>query len=97
MLSPAQTSVLRKLPEISILFIISMCNSAYRLCNLRTGLTRMDGYLHAPAALPLKQAHIIQQQAGWVPEPVWTIWEKGKPARRLGAVLTVSTKSFHVF
>jgi hypothetical protein len=33
----------------------------------------MNGQLHAPAASP--PVH-IEYEAGWAPEPVWTIWRR---------------------
>jgi hypothetical protein len=34
------------------------------------------GHIHAPSALPKAKEHpaSIEQEAGWAPEPVWTMW-----------------------
>jgi hypothetical protein len=36
------------------------------------------GRLHAPAALPRGEvaAVSIEEEAGWTPEPIWTLWRK---------------------
>jgi hypothetical protein len=40
----------------------------------------VSGQLHAPAALPPGKVHPppIGQEAGWAPEPVWTLWRREK-------------------
>ena len=41
---------------------------------------KVDGYLHAPAALPPRKARPVARgrDTGWVSEPVWTLWRKHK-------------------
>jgi hypothetical protein len=37
----------------------------------------MSGQLHAPVSLP-PWKEPIEEEAGWAPEPVWTLWRRGK-------------------
>ena len=44
-----------------------------------------SGELHAPAALSLVEATVlVEREAGWAPEPVWTVWEKGQSPAHAG-------------
>jgi hypothetical protein len=40
----------------------------------------LSGRIHAPAALsPVKEPPVhIGQEAGWAPEPIWTLWRRKK-------------------
>jgi hypothetical protein len=40
----------------------------------------VSGQLHVPAALPLGKEPTVPtgQEAGWAPEPVWTLWRREK-------------------
>jgi hypothetical protein len=40
----------------------------------------VSGQLYVPAALPPKKEHLLSigQEAGWAPEPVWTLWRRDK-------------------
>jgi hypothetical protein len=40
----------------------------------------LSGQLHAPAALSTGNQPPVStaQEAGWVPEPVWTLWRREK-------------------
>jgi len=43
----------------------------------------MSGQLHVQYALPQDRTPVpTEQRAGWAPEPVWTVLEKGKPLVR---------------
>jgi hypothetical protein len=40
----------------------------------------VSGHLRTQAALPQKKNPVpIRRKAGWVPEPVWTLWRGEKP------------------
>jgi hypothetical protein len=41
----------------------------------------MSGQLHAAVALPLRKEPPVPigKEAGWAPEPVWTLWSREKP------------------
>jgi hypothetical protein len=57
---------------------------------------QVSGQLQAPAALPPQKVRLvpIEQEDGWVPEPIWTLWrgeESLFPAEnRTPAVCTVA-------
>jgi hypothetical protein len=40
----------------------------------------VSGQFHTPAALPPEKQHPLPtgQEAGWAPEPVWTLWKGEK-------------------
>jgi hypothetical protein len=44
----------------------------------------MSGQLGDPAALPLKKKVPVGQEAGWVPEPIWTRWQREKSLPLVG-------------
>jgi hypothetical protein len=47
---------------------------------LTSALMEASGQLHAPSALPLGEEPPVPivYEAGWAPEPVWTLWRREK-------------------
>jgi len=44
-----------------------------------------SGELHAPAVLSLGEALVlVEMEAGWAPETVWTVWEKSQSVAHAG-------------
>jgi len=53
---------------------------------LTSALDGRGSLLHAPAALPPVP---IGQEAGWAPEPVWTLWRREKPLTLLWIIAKI--------
>jgi hypothetical protein len=57
----------------------------------------VSGHLHAPAAFPPgnEPPTPIGQEAGWVPETVWTLWRKQFLSPAGNRILVVQAPAHH--